>query len=145
MMPYAIKKGGQWQEINGPFTVGEGAEEVSYPTGWCNFVTQADRTAIGVKAIVEPIEPPAGFQAIGSTIVDADGWPTREWVLQPIDISQPRQATFEAARAYRETMIEQGKGLLACHGAWMPIREAIAAAATAGEIAAIDVTVGYPE
>lgn len=107
-MAYALINGGSVSELiqGRPFIDADG---VSHPaealTGqW----SDAERAAIGVKAIVEPDPIPDGKQLVSSSVVLVGTIPTRQQVLEDIPLADLKAARVVAAEAEYEARIAVG-------------------------------------
>lgn len=105
---YAFKRAGEWREITGPFTIGDGDDAVQYPANWPALVSADELTALGVVAITEPGPLPSGAIIIGSTLTGEDA-PTRTWTIEQPNLADLKKALTTqvntAAGAFRLNFI----------------------------------------
>lgn len=101
-MAFAQRVGGLWQEIVGPFSVGD----IQYPANWPELASADELQAAGLFEVEEAGPVPANCQVLGQLLA-GDDTPRREWITEPWSIEQRRVARKTAAAAIRQS-IEDG-------------------------------------
>lgn len=102
-MAFAILRGTDWVElvVGEDVVVGDGVASYETVTIW----SSQQRTAKGIKVIVDDAIP-AGKVATGSTLVDDDGAPRRQWVLADIPADVLQQRIIEECRVYAQQRLD---------------------------------------
>lgn len=98
-MPYAYQQAGQWCEILGAFATDDG----SYPPGWAEAATPAERAAAGIVAIsFGQLDPLPHQRKVGDDeLVDVGGVPTRRGVFETISLDARKANMLAAIRDAR--------------------------------------------
>ena len=122
-MSYAYKTD-VWNEINGPFSIGEGGDRIQYPANYTALATPDELAAIGVKQIVEPDPVPSGHKYLGSQIVDVDGLPVRENITEPFTEAE-LAAQLAAKRVGTIVSMWQARRALKAQGLLSTVQQAI--------------------
>jgi hypothetical protein len=107
-MAYALMVAGEWQQLAGPFVVGEGEDAIQYCADWPNRATAEERAALGVAEIAEAGEQPEDVRVIDIELIDVDGVPTRTWVTEPFTLEDAQTICWARAQVYREQQKESG-------------------------------------
>ena len=110
MTSYARMIAGNWVEVTGPFTVGDGQVAVQYPATWLDGITAQERVALGAVGIVEELPPAASMQLLGQQLVDVDGVPHRRWVMPPMSDVRGARRTDLAAERWRRQQVMKWRG-----------------------------------
>lgn len=100
-MAYAIMAAGNWTEILGPFTVGEGIDLLQYSADWPDRASADERAALGATEIVEDLQPAAYASIVDVALVDVDGMPRRRYVVEPLSLEDTRTARLADLAALR--------------------------------------------
>jgi hypothetical protein len=101
-MAFALMVAGEWQQLAGPFVVGDGDEAIQYCADWPNRATAEERAALGVAEIAEAGEQPADARPVDLKLVDVDGVPTRVWETEPYSLEEAQAICWARAQAYRD-------------------------------------------
>lgn len=97
-MSFAYQLDGVWTEIFGAFA----NEYFSFPPGWADAVTEEERLAVGIHAILEEVQPPLGHQRlIGTEIIDVGGEPTRRGIYEEITVAERQENMVSTIRSLR--------------------------------------------